>query len=180
MSESKKGKHKHILSPVNAQAHIKRDRSERPLRSISKPRLIVDLLLDQVPLSIIDVSIQSPQIILIAIITCRDCIQWQYEQIVKCIKKLEDIDRQKRQRRCRPVVSIKEAPKEWWKYAARCHIGKETFRVKMSWEDVIQRGRQNILYVEACAKLLGNVYSTLLIFNFDPRNCFFKTYFKIF
>lgn len=57
MSESKKAKHVHILSPVSARAHIKRDRSERPLRSISKPRLIVDLLLDQVPLSITDVSI---------------------------------------------------------------------------------------------------------------------------
>ncbi|XP_020712491.2 intermembrane lipid transfer protein Vps13D isoform X3 [Athalia rosae] len=134
MSESRKGKRKHILSPVGARAHIKRDRSERPLRSVNKPRLIVDLLLDQVPLSITD---------------------WQYDQIVKCIKQLEDIDRQKRQRRCRPNVPISEAPKEWWRYAARCHIGRETLRTKMLWEDIIQRGKQNVLYVEACAKLLG-------------------------
>ncbi|XP_046414322.1 vacuolar protein sorting-associated protein 13D isoform X1 [Neodiprion fabricii] len=134
MSESKKGKHKHILSPVSAQAHIKRDRSERPLRSVNKPRLIVDLLLDQVPLSVID---------------------WQYEQIVMCIKKLEYIDRQKQQRRCRPNVSISTAPKEWWRYAARCHIGREALKVKMSWEDIIERGKENVLYVEVCTKLLG-------------------------
>lgn len=48
---------RHILSPVNARAHIKRDRSERPLRSINKPRIVVDLLLDEVPLSITDVSL---------------------------------------------------------------------------------------------------------------------------
>jgi len=48
---------RHILSPVNARAHIKRDRTERPLRSINKPRIIVDLLLDEVPLSITDVSL---------------------------------------------------------------------------------------------------------------------------
>lgn len=53
---SKNKIHRHILSPVNARAHIKRDRTERPLRSINKPRIVVDLLLDEVPLSITDVS----------------------------------------------------------------------------------------------------------------------------
>jgi len=52
---SKNKIHRHILSPVNARAHIKRDRTERPLRSINKPRIVVDLLLDEVPLSITDV-----------------------------------------------------------------------------------------------------------------------------
>lgn len=47
----------YILSPVNARAHIKRDRTEHPLRSINKPRIIFELLLDEVPLSITDVSI---------------------------------------------------------------------------------------------------------------------------
>lgn len=47
----------HILLPVNARAHIKRDRSERPLRSTNKPRMVVDLLLDDVPLCLTDVSL---------------------------------------------------------------------------------------------------------------------------
>lgn len=57
MSESKKVNHRYILSPVNAKAHIKRDRSERPLRSANKPRIVIDLLLDQVPLALTDVSL---------------------------------------------------------------------------------------------------------------------------
>lgn len=57
MSEVKNMMKKHILSPVNARAHIKRDRTERPLRSVNKPRIVVDLLLDEVPLSLTDVSV---------------------------------------------------------------------------------------------------------------------------
>lgn len=56
MNETKSLIRNHILSPVSARAHIKRDRSERPLRSLNKPRIIVDLLLDEVPLVLTDVS----------------------------------------------------------------------------------------------------------------------------
>ena len=55
MNASKKQDKNYILSPVSAKAHVKRDRSERPLRSANKPRIVVDLSLDQVPLSITDV-----------------------------------------------------------------------------------------------------------------------------
>lgn len=57
MSEPKNIIKNYILLPVNARAHIKRDRSERPLRSTSKPRMVVDLLLDDVPLCLTDVSL---------------------------------------------------------------------------------------------------------------------------
>ncbi|KAG7207931.1 hypothetical protein KM043_009519 [Ampulex compressa] len=134
MSESKNAPKKHILSPVNARAHIKRDRSERPLRSTSKPRMVVDLLLDDVPLLLTDV---------------------QYDEIVKCIKGLKDIDRCKQQRRCRPTTSVKEAPKKWWKYASQCHLGRDALKPKLTWEDMLQRAKENIAYVEAYTKLLG-------------------------
>ncbi|XP_046815359.1 vacuolar protein sorting-associated protein 13D isoform X1 [Vespa crabro] len=140
MNETKNLIRNHILSPVSARAHIKRDRSERPLRSLNKPRIIVDLLLDEVPLVLTDEA---------------------YEQIVECIKQLEDIDRRKQQRRCRPNVSISTAPKEWWKYAARCHIGRETLKPQLSWNDILVRGKENIIYVEACTKLLGTPTSIL-------------------
>nr|XP_031830525.1 vacuolar protein sorting-associated protein 13D isoform X1 [Nomia melanderi] len=140
MSEPKNIIKKYILSPVNAKAYIKRDRSERPLRSTNKPRIVVDLLLDDVPLCLTDA---------------------QYNQIVKCIKGLKDIERHKQQRRCRPSVSVSNAPKEWWKYAARCHIGKETLKPKPTWNDMLQRGKENILYVESYTKLLGTPTSIL-------------------
>ncbi|XP_076684056.1 vacuolar protein sorting 13D isoform X4 [Andrena cerasifolii] len=134
MSEPKNVVKKYILSSVNARAHIKRDRSERPLRSTSKPRIVVDLLLDDVPLCLTDV---------------------QYEQIVKCIKGLKEIDRRRQQRRWRPAVGVSVAPREWWKYAARCHIGRELVKPKPSWEAMLRRGKENTLYVESYARLLG-------------------------
>ncbi|XP_011264993.1 vacuolar protein sorting-associated protein 13D isoform X1 [Camponotus floridanus] len=140
MNESKNSTKRHILSPVNARAHIKRDRTERPLRSINKPRIIVDLLLDEVPLSLTDI---------------------QYEEMVKCIKELDRIDRCKQQLRCRPVTPVKESFKEWWKYAARCHLGRDTLKPKPSWETLLLRARENINYVQAYAKLLGTPTSVL-------------------
>ncbi|XP_012282695.1 vacuolar protein sorting-associated protein 13D isoform X2 [Orussus abietinus] len=134
MSESKTRKWKYILPSVNARAHIKRDRSEKPLRSINKPRIVLDLLLDQVPLSITDV---------------------QYKEIVKCIQELEDIDRQRRQRRCRPMLSVSEDPKAWWRYAIRLHLGKDALKPKVTWEDMLRRGKENVAYVEICTKMLG-------------------------
>lgn len=58
MSEPKNIIKNLILLPVNARAHVKRDRSERPLRSTNKPRIVVDLLLDDVPLCLTDVSLK--------------------------------------------------------------------------------------------------------------------------
>lgn len=49
-------KHQFVLSPVSAQAHVKRNRSEKPLRSRTQPRIICDLHLEEVPLSLTDVS----------------------------------------------------------------------------------------------------------------------------
>lgn len=46
----------YILAPVSAQARVKRNRSEQPLRSSDTPRLVCDLLLEEVPLILIDVS----------------------------------------------------------------------------------------------------------------------------
>ncbi|XP_025991490.2 vacuolar protein sorting-associated protein 13D isoform X1 [Solenopsis invicta] len=133
---------RHILSPVNARAHIKRDRTERPLRSINKPRIVVDLLLDEVPLFITDL---------------------QYEEMVKCIKELDRIDRRKQQWRCRPVIPVKQACKEWWKYAARCHLGRDTLKPKLSWKDMLLRARENVCYVQTYTKLLGTSTPTSIL-----------------
>lgn len=54
-----KFEHKFIVSPVCAQAHLKRDRSETPLRTRSRPRLVCDLILNEVQLTLNDVSVKS-------------------------------------------------------------------------------------------------------------------------
>lgn len=48
--------HEYIASPVSAQARFKRDRSEMPLRTRSRPRLTCDLVLNEVQLTLNDVS----------------------------------------------------------------------------------------------------------------------------
>jgi len=75
--------------------------------------------------------------------------------MVMCIKELNRIHRCKYQWHCRPTVSIKEGCKEWWKYAARCHLGRDTLKPKQSWEDVLSRARENIRYIQIYTKLLG-------------------------
>lgn len=45
-----------ILPPVSAQAHIKNNHSEQPLRSTDTPRFACDLVLHDVPITLIDVS----------------------------------------------------------------------------------------------------------------------------
>lgn len=51
-------KHCYLLSPVSAQARLKRDRSETPLRTRSRPRLVCDLIWNEVSLSLIDVRLK--------------------------------------------------------------------------------------------------------------------------
>lgn len=53
--KAKKSTKNYIIPSVSAQAHIKRNRSTQPLRS-STPRIICDLILEEVLLTLVDVS----------------------------------------------------------------------------------------------------------------------------
>lgn len=48
--------HRYVMHPVSAQARLKRDRSEAPLRTRSRPRIVCDLILNEVRLTLNDVS----------------------------------------------------------------------------------------------------------------------------
>lgn len=48
-------KHVYLMKPVSAKAHIKRDRSEQPLRSKTIPRIVSDVCLEEVSLTLADV-----------------------------------------------------------------------------------------------------------------------------
>lgn len=62
ISESAMPTHEYVVSPVSAQAHLKRDRSETPLRTRSRPRLVCDLILEEVQLTLNDVSVLNCRI----------------------------------------------------------------------------------------------------------------------
>ncbi|XP_060529289.1 intermembrane lipid transfer protein Vps13D isoform X2 [Cylas formicarius] len=128
---------KHYLLPcVTAQAHLKRNRSTNPLRSNSTPRIICDLSLEEVPLTLID---------------------WQYNQVISCIKGLDKIGRLREYKWFKPFTSVKEDPRAWWLYAISCLYpgGQPAIcRPKPTWESCLQRARQNVKYLQVYRKLL--------------------------
>lgn len=54
MLKTKKHIKNYILPSASAQAHLKRNCSSSPLRS-STPRIVCDLILEEVPLTVVDV-----------------------------------------------------------------------------------------------------------------------------
>ncbi|RZC42308.1 vacuolar protein sorting-associated protein 13D [Asbolus verrucosus] len=127
----------YILAPVSAQAHVKRNRSEQPLRSSDTPRLVCDLILAEVPLILID---------------------WQYDQIVKCVKGLDTIDRLRSYRRYKPTCSVREDARAWWFYAISCfYPGRQPAicRPKPTLESCLLKAKQNVKYVQIYMKILA-------------------------
>lgn len=53
-TKAKKSIKDYVLPSVSAQAHLKRNCSTQPLRS-SAPRIVCDLILEDVPLTLVDV-----------------------------------------------------------------------------------------------------------------------------
>jgi hypothetical protein len=78
-------KHQFVLSPVSARAYIKRNRSEQPLRSRTQPRIVCELHLEEVPLSLTDVSssVCSNRIILNS--TRHFCVLLSPLRAVQCV-----------------------------------------------------------------------------------------------
>lgn len=135
-AKSKKTLRHFILPSVSAQAHLKRNRSTEPLRSNTEPRIICDLLLEEVPLTIVD---------------------WQYNQMVTCVKGLENIGKLRAYRRYKPCLSVKEDARAWWLYAISCFYpgGQPAIcRPTPTWESCSKKAKENVKYVEIYKKLL--------------------------
>ncbi|XP_034247458.1 vacuolar protein sorting-associated protein 13D isoform X2 [Thrips palmi] len=133
--------HNFLLSPVSAQAHVKRNRSEQPLRSRLQPRIVCDLHLEEVPLSLYD---------------------WQYGQMVGCLKGLQTIEKMQRFRKYRPVSSVKDDPRSWWMYLAQCNSPRLIQQNRAhTWEDALKLAKENVQYVTAYEQLLSNPSMTL-------------------
>lgn len=83
--------------------------------------------------------------------------QWQYDQIVKCTKGLDDIARLRTYRWYRPPCSINEDPRAWWLYAISCLYpgGQPSLcRPKPTWDTSLTRAKQNVQYVNVYVKIL--------------------------
>lgn len=85
-----------------------------------------------------------------------DSMQWQYKQMVECVRGLDDISKYRRFRLLRPEQSVHEAPKEWWLYAARCHGFKIVPR-----HNIQNITKENLRYIDIYTKLIINPNETL-------------------
>ncbi|KAJ8920133.1 hypothetical protein NQ315_011790 [Exocentrus adspersus] len=134
-SKAKRDLKSYIVPSVSAQARLKRNCSTQPLRS-STPRIVCDLTLEEVPLQLID---------------------WQYNQIVTCVRGLDHIAKLRSYRQYKPSRSVKDDPKAWWLYAISCfYPGSQPAicRPRPTWESCLQKARENVKYVQICIKLL--------------------------
>lgn len=132
-----KWQHRYVISPVSAQARFKRDRSEQPLRTRNRPRFVCDLVLNEVSLTLVD---------------------WQYNQMVECVRGLDDIAKYRRFRLMRPSESVGTGAKLWWVYACKCH---GLLRNYGSRNTSVEYLRDNIQYLKLYTRLVINPNETL-------------------
>lgn len=84
-------------------------------------------------------------------------LQWQYDQIVKCTKGLDDIARFRTYRWYRPSCQINEDPRAWWLYAISCLYpgGQPSIcRLRPTWQTCLEKAKQNVQYVNVYIKIL--------------------------
>lgn len=131
-----KWQHRYVISPVTAQAKLKRDRSENPLRTRNRPRLVCDLVVNEMSLTLVD---------------------WQYNQMVASVRGLDDIAKYRRCRLLRPHTPVSGSVRAWWLYACQCHgLLRRTARKR-------QPGyvKDNIKYLTLYQKIVNNPNETL-------------------
>lgn len=124
----KESNYEYIIKPVSAQAKLKRDRSETPLRTRNRPRLTCNLNWNEISLSLNET---------------------QYKAIVNGLNGLDDIARFTRYRLLQPKHNVKDNVREWWLYAARCHGF-------LKHKDPFLLAKNNIRYIKICKRLIAN------------------------
>lgn len=77
--------------------------------------------------------------------------QWQYSQMVACVRGLDDIAKYRRFKLLRPLHSVHQGPKAWWLYAAQCH----GFR-RVSVQRRCELAKENLKYIEIYSKIIKN------------------------
>ncbi|XP_055907883.1 intermembrane lipid transfer protein Vps13D isoform X2 [Eupeodes corollae] len=122
--------HRYIISPISAKAHCRHDRSPLPLRTRNRPRLSCEVNVTEVNICLSD---------------------FQYTQMVDCVRGLQAISKIRAYRVLRPSNSVRGHTKDWWLYAVRCHgFFFETTNEKWS------KAKENIRYIKMYTKVLLN------------------------
>ena len=125
-----------LLAPVSGYAHLKRNCSFKPLRSLNQPRVACDFQLDRVNIELRDV---------------------QYHQLIQCCRSLEMLSRGLQFRRFRVDSDVEFQPRRQWKFAGQCIISEIRKRNRSrNWPFVINRAKEIALYVRIFKEHLLN------------------------
>ena len=121
--------HDFLLAPVTGHAHYKRNCSQKPLRSLTVPRIACDFQLDRVNVELRDV---------------------QYHQIVQCCRSLELLSRGLQFRRWRLDSDVPDRAIQRWKFACQCILSDIRKKNRgRNWSFVNQRVRDILMYVRS-------------------------------
>uniref|UniRef100_A0A182NBT9 UBA domain-containing protein n=1 Tax=Anopheles dirus TaxID=7168 RepID=A0A182NBT9_9DIPT len=120
----------HMISPISVRAQLRRDRSETPLRTRSRPRLVCDLIWEEIKIALSDI---------------------QYNQMMQCVRGLDDIARFRRFKLQRPSSPVAGAARDWWRYAVRCHglcrhLGADPYEI----------AKENMQYIRIYQRIVAN------------------------
>lgn len=128
------GRHADMLLPAEAEARVRRERTERPLRSRTRPRLHCALTLPRV-----DVQLAAEQ----------------WRAAAECSRGLRRIARLRADRALRPSEKPSSRPRAWWLYALRAHRPDTRWpEPRPDWESCLRRARLVRDYVDVCLGLL--------------------------
>jgi hypothetical protein len=83
--------------------------------------------------------------------------QLQYSQIVGCLKGLKRLQKSQQYQKFRPSCPIKGNARLWWQYAFHCcqYSRNGDMIVTKTWQQCLDRGRDNVKYVEVYCKILN-------------------------
>lgn len=125
-----------LLAPVSGYAHLKRNCSAKPLRSLNQPRIACDFQLDRVNVELRDV---------------------QYHQLVQCCRSLELLARGLQFRRWRVDSEGEFQARRQWIFAGQCVLSEIRKRNRCrNWAFALNRAKEIQLYVRSFKEHLLN------------------------
>ncbi|KAG1679362.1 Vacuolar protein sorting-associated protein 13D [Nymphon striatum] len=127
--------HHYIMEPVSAEAKISQNCQPETLKSRHSARISCDLLLDKIPLTITNV---------------------QFDNLILWVKEFERLDKSYKHSKWRPQCSVKDNPREWWKYAILHHLDNIKKRNQsQTLTFIMQRSRDVVLYARSYRQYLA-------------------------
>ena len=126
----------YVLSPVNATVTMKRNCVNKPLNSKKQPRVIANLQLDTLRLSLSDL---------------------QFRRSVSAARSVVMLKKARQYWRWRPGCGVAGEARRWWHYAITSTLELIHSRRKANtWDSVMTCARDNVKYVEAFMAQLEN------------------------